>query len=105
MKNRMTLLPVAALVIALIGGCSQPHSGEDVISLEEGWKIHKGDDPAWAEPGFDDSYWKDVDPRKTWELQDLPAFGEYDGYAWYRIRFMLPEALRERAYFGKEIQF
>ena len=102
---RNVIILLTALVFVLTGGCSQTQPGEDVISLEEGWKIHKGDDPAWAEPGLDDSNWKDVDPNQTWELQDLQAFGEYDGYAWYRIRFMLPEALRKRAYFGEEIQF
>jgi len=26
-------------------------------SLDSPWRLHFGDDPAFAEPGFDDSYW------------------------------------------------
>ena len=33
---------------------------EGVTELADGWKMHAGDDLAWAQPGFDDSGWEPV---------------------------------------------
>ncbi len=46
------------------------------------WRFHEGDNPAYAQPGFDDSAWRQVPlPRK----QDPPI-----GVSWLRNRFVLP---------------
>lgn len=52
------------------------------------WKLRRGDDDDWAKPGFDDSRWSEVLVPAYWETQGLK---DYDGAAWYRVRFTLPE--------------
>ena len=91
------------IVGLLVAGCGGPEPGSDVVSLEKGWKIHQGDDIAWADPSFEDRNWERIDPHTYWEKQ-LTSFEDYDGYAWYRIRFTLNEDLLKKSYFGKEIQ-
>lgn len=41
----------------------------------------------WFSPVFDDSAWKRIEAGKCWEEQGFP---DYDGIAWYRIRFKMP---------------
>ena len=84
--------------------------GQSAVPLYGPWKFTVGDsplDPAthqplWAEPGFDDSKWEDVDltPKEGvidpivgisgyepgWTAKGHPG---YWGYAWYRIRVRL----------------
>ena len=84
--------------------------GQSAAALYGPWKFTVGDspiDPAthqplWAEPGFDDSKWEDVDltPKEGvidpivgisgyvpgWTAKGHPG---YWGYAWYRIRVRL----------------
>ncbi len=81
--------------------------GQSIFPLNGPWKFSIGDsplDPAthqplWAEPGFDDSRWENVDltpPNGSfdpvvgfsgyvpgWTAKGHPG---YSGYAWYRIR-------------------
>jgi hypothetical protein len=51
-----------------------------------------GDDPRWADPGFDDSGWKLLKPEQPWS-----ASGEKDagGFAWYRLTVRIPADVRE----------
>jgi len=53
------------------------------IELDGPWRFQVGDDPRWADPGFDDSSWKTVMLRKSLTEQGLDA---YAGYGWYRLR-------------------
>ncbi|HEY1772828.1 MAG TPA: glycoside hydrolase [Gammaproteobacteria bacterium] len=73
--------------------------GHDSVALDGPWKFRVGDDPHWAEPGFDDSNWEDMDlsappdandgdvgitPYTSgWDTKGHPR---YQGYAWYRLR-------------------
>lgn len=53
-----------------------------------GWKFTTGDDPAWADPSFTDTTWRDWTVPDNWGTQaDLSS---YDGFAWYRKTFTLP---------------
>lgn len=54
-----------------------------LVTLDQGWRIHEGDDLAWAQVGFDDSSWKEVD------LDDLGA--AQDGWRWYRLHVRLAQ--------------
>ena len=70
--------------------------GDSVVPLTGPWKFHTGDDPAWSQPGFDDSSWSDMDmtpriskkhpgleiPLPGWTARGYP---DYSGYAWYRL--------------------
>ena len=59
------------------------------LDIAEGWRFTKGDDPAWAQPEFDDSAWKPIDVGKPWEKAGHEG---YDGYGWYRLRVSVPAA-------------
>ncbi|MEV6306763.1 alpha/beta hydrolase-fold protein [Actinoplanes sp. NPDC051861] len=55
----------------------------------DGWKFTTGDDPAWSDPAFADSGWRDWSVPDNWgNHTDLST---YDGFAWYRKTFTLPE--------------
>jgi serine phosphatase RsbU (regulator of sigma subunit) len=55
--------------------------GKGTIPLDGPWQFHLGDDMAWANPGFDDSKWEQIDVSKPWG--DQGHWG-YAGFAWYR---------------------
>lgn len=73
--------------------------GHSVVALDGPWKFHTGDDPHWADAGFDDSGWENMDlsappdandgdvgitPYTSgWSSKGHPG---YQGYAWYRLR-------------------
>jgi len=56
------------------------------------WKFQTGDNLKWAQPGFDDLAWK---PMKVGELWENLGYADYDGYAWYRVKFFLPSSLKQ----------
>jgi hypothetical protein len=64
--------------------------GESTTELAGPWKFHIGDNPDWAQPGFDDSGWEEVDLTrgKTGLALGWTARGHagYSGFAWYRIQ-------------------
>ncbi|MBD7957697.1 Ig-like domain repeat protein [Microbacterium sp. Sa4CUA7] len=55
------------------------------IDLEGAWQFTLGDDPAYADPAFDDSAWESIQVPG-----DGSPFDDYDGFAWYRLDFTLP---------------
>jgi sigma-B regulation protein RsbU (phosphoserine phosphatase) len=55
--------------------------------LDAPWRLHFGDDPAYAQPGFDDSHWILHRIDKDWASEGRKG---YAGYAWYRMRVVLP---------------
>jgi len=61
-------------------------------SLAGSWHIAAGDDPAWAKTECDDSSWKWTVIPGGWEKDALP---DYDGMAWYRLRFNIPDQKEE----------
>ena len=79
-------------------------NGEVVRSLDETvsfpryqllsgkWRLQPGDDASWADPAFDDAAWKDSLVPCRWEDSTLP---DYDGPAWYRTTFSVPEAVTD----------
>jgi hypothetical protein len=62
-----------------------------VLSLEGFWKFSPHDDMDWKESDYDDSDWKKVVVPGPWETQ---GFRNYDGFAWYRKKIVIPEKLR-----------
>lgn len=46
------------------------------------WRFAAGDDPRWADPGFDDSTWSTVNLAEPLENQGVEP---YTGYGWYRV--------------------
>lgn len=78
------------------GFVEQVRLGDSVVPLVGPWKFSTGDNPAWSQPGFDDSSWTEMDmtsptshAHPTRRLR-LPGWTErgfpgYSGYAWYRL--------------------
>ncbi|MGB6744435.1 MAG: SpoIIE family protein phosphatase [Terracidiphilus sp.] len=55
---------------------------EWMTDIDKGWRVHEGDNPAYAQPGFDDASWRFV------ALDDLgPA---QTGWRWFRLHVRLP---------------
>lgn len=58
------------------------------VDLRGVWKFTLGDNPRWKENDLGDSNWEKIMVPYFWEAQ---GFHNYDGYAWYRKTFFLPE--------------
>jgi len=59
------------------------HASDWTTDIDRGWRVHEGDDPAWAVPGFDDS---------TWERVRLDGLGpSQPGWRWFRLRIKVNE--------------
>jgi hypothetical protein len=84
--------------------------GESSVELDGPWKFHTGDNPAWSQPGFDDSTWGTVDltppPGSADEtlgisgyLPGWTALGypNYSGFAWYRLKINVQGGSRRLA--------
>ncbi len=64
-----------------------PHTAKRVVRLDGTWRFAAGDDPARAQPNFDDSAWAKVAAPATWQDE---GYRDYNGFAWYRKTFTLP---------------
>jgi sigma-B regulation protein RsbU (phosphoserine phosphatase) len=99
MRHGMNRSPLLLLAIALascgpargqaaqnpapVNIIDRAHAQDWINDIVTGWLTHKGDDPAWSSPGFDDSSWEMV------RLDDLgPA---QPGWRWYRLHLKLHE--------------
>jgi len=58
------------------------------ISLEGYWKFKTGDRRKYKKTDYSDHGWRDLFVPDIWERQGI---FEYDGYAWYRKKFIMPE--------------
>lgn len=63
----------------------------DAFSLEGKWKIKDGDEAEWSAVSLDDSNWVGTQVPGNWERDALP---KYDGVAWYRYEFTVPDDCR-----------
>ena len=59
------------------------------LDLSGKWKFHKGNDGSWKSPDFNDEDWNKISVPSVWENQ---GYEDYDGYAWYRLQFNLPQS-------------
>ena len=87
------------IVLVLLLACCSPVHAQDfnltsgrvpMASLDGLWRFHTGDNPAWADPNFDDSGWSLLRSDQSWSMQGYPG---YTGMAWYRLRVQLPPDL------------
>ncbi|MCU0459155.1 MAG: DUF4982 domain-containing protein [Bacteroidales bacterium] len=97
------LLTVVALVI-LLNGCSQSEPRSHV-SFNEGWRFALAAGEEAAQPGFDDSGWRELDLPHDWSIEGefsennpaTPGGGALPGgTGWYRKSFRVSTADRER---------
>ena len=61
------------------------------VSVEKA-RFHVGDDPAWQQPGFDDSAWQVLDLDRDWNQQGIQ---NSNAFAWYRIHVVIPSELKK----------
>ncbi|MCO5949876.1 ATP-binding protein [Mucilaginibacter flavidus] len=54
------------------------------IMLDKGWRYTNGDNPDWANPGFDDTKWALVNPMQ--DIHQLPLL-KPGVIGWFRLRF------------------
>ncbi len=65
---------------------------DGAIKLNDGWKFKVGDDLKNLNHLLDESSWQNISITKVWDYQ---GFDKLDGYAWYRIKFIIPSSLKE----------
>ncbi len=99
MKNAVLIM---LATIVMLGSCYRSADKSDIIQIRDGWKFATGDDPARAEPGFNDSDWDTLTARLFWERQ---GYRGYNGYAWYRKTVFIPSYLKKNSFFGDSLQF
>jgi two-component system NtrC family sensor kinase len=58
------------------------------VLLNKGWKFTSGDNPAYADPAYDDSKWQPIDPTR--DIHDLPQL--WKGIGWLRLHFTIDSA-------------
>lgn len=63
------------------------------ITLPTTWKFKTGDDPDWKKADFNDRDWQSIPVPAPWEEVGFP---DYDGLAWYRTTFSMPEQLLQQ---------
>jgi sialate O-acetylesterase len=57
-------------------------------NLGGNWKFKTGDNKSWKASDYNDEEWKTISVPSAWENQ---GYEDYDGYAWYRLKFSLPQ--------------
>jgi signal transduction histidine kinase/DNA-binding response OmpR family regulator len=86
----VTVGTLAAFVLAAAVQGPGPHP--EVRTLAGEWRFHLGDDPAFAQPAYDDSSWSTLPVPGGWGRH---GHAGYSGIAWYRRAVTLdPETLR-----------
>lgn len=65
------------------------------IDISKGWRFMQGDNSEYAKPTFNDSNWKSIEVDKIWESQ---GYDPYDGYAWYRLKIVIPSGIKKNAF-------
>lgn len=84
--------------ISVAGFIPLPDSGREVYNFNPGWRFYRGDAKGAEDPAFNDSSWEIVSTPHTVELMPAEASGcrNYQGAAWYRKRFVVNPALRDK---------
>jgi cephalosporin-C deacetylase-like acetyl esterase len=80
------------LALLLTGPGRAAGSAPASLTLDREWLLMTGDDKGWADPDFDDAGWSPVEVGRPWEEA---GFENYDGFAWYRTRWVVPASWRE----------
>jgi len=88
------IIPAFFIFVIALWSCT-PKSVPEVIDLSE-WKFKTGDSLGWAMPEYNDATWDTLVAGQIWESQGYPG---YDGYAWYRKTFKLPEQMLKQVFF------
>jgi phosphoserine phosphatase RsbU/P len=78
---------VPARVPLLAQSFDLAHNRLPLTSLDGMWRFQTGDDPAWADPAFNDSKWPLLHSDQDWAKQ---GYKGYSGLAWFRFQLVVP---------------
>src|SRR5580698_2541061 len=95
MRRLRTLFALLTLALTLSAAAQTfdlDKNRPPVVSLNGLWRFHTGDNPAWADPKFDDSGWSLLHPDRSWAEQ---GYQGYKGFAWYRFQLLIPSKLTD----------
>lgn len=92
-KTIILLLIIAFLTQISSALCNNYHAE---ISLNGKWKFSIGDKIEWAKTNYDDSDWETIYAPKQWEEE---GYRGYNGFAWYRLKIVVPESFKGRNVF------
>ncbi|HKM92931.1 MAG TPA: beta galactosidase jelly roll domain-containing protein [Prolixibacteraceae bacterium] len=63
------------------------------FDLSGKWKFSIYRERGVYDIGFDDSRWNEINVPEKWDTQ---GYADYDGYAWYRTKFIMPAQLTNK---------
>jgi cephalosporin-C deacetylase len=86
--KRKLFLSLTIFIIIVLNAHTQS------IDLAE-WKFIRGDKPEYLDSAMNDYWWDDISPLTVWEKQ---GYEGYDGYAWYRVKVVVPASMRRNAH-------
>jgi len=95
------IAPVILLSLLAVA-CSENPSGNDTINISRHWKFKQGDNKEWSQPSYDDSQWKEITTDFPWASQ---GYESYVGFAWYRLKIMIPSSLKKKSFYHDSLQF
>jgi hypothetical protein len=90
--------PTANPQVAGAGAGTGVHA---LLNLDGQWRFHMGDDPAWADPAYNDSEWTAISLSQSLVEQGIDT---YTGYAWYRLKVQ-PQQFAQVANLSEGQQF
>ncbi len=104
LNNLIKALFILIYFIVGLGLSTEPSFAQDydnrgirqmsrVLDLRGIWKFSIGDHQSWKEDNFDDGTWEEIFVPSSWEDEGYPG---YDGYAWYRKKFVLSKNLKNK---------
>lgn len=70
-------------------------SGNTQSIVPAEWKFITDDKPEYIDSAMNDYWWDDISPLTVWERQ---GYEGYDGYAWYRVKVVVPSSMKRNAY-------
>lgn len=94
-----TLLLIAS---TSTGQAAQQDSVRTEFNFNQQWRLHVGDGEGFEQPDFDDADWTTVTLPRAWNEDEAFAVDIHHhstSIAWYRKKFVLPEATGDRKYF------
>jgi len=89
------------LFLLVFLSCSHEEQ-KNLMDLNQSWKFRTGDSLSWAAKDFNDASWDTIKPNDWWENQ---GYTGYDGYAWYRIKIVIPGSLRKNTIVKDSLRF
>jgi cephalosporin-C deacetylase len=87
MMKRKLFLGLATLIVMVFNAHAQS------IALAE-WKFIEEDKTKYIDSALNEYWWPDISPLTVWEKQ---GYEGYDGYAWYRVKVVVPSSMRRNA--------